>query len=337
MDGIKHNRATKPMKKSNAPRTVLLDRDTWLQRMAERSRVCLAMYSSLVDGIVTDTACMVVPVDDHLVHRGDGVFETCKSVGRAVYNLPAHLQRLNTSGAGIGIQLPWREDEITTIVKETLRVAGSDDAAVRILVSRGPGTMGVGPRDCAGPQLYVLVYPLSPPFMSVHPAGTRIGYSQVPPKPPPFADIKHCNYLPNVLMAKEALERKLDFIISRDVQGRLLEGATENVAIVTKDHSLWTPSGSTVLSGTTMDRLFELAKDAAPQGIISSIDCHDLTVSDIEEAREVFIVGTTHDVIAVSEVEGRPTPHGPNGPVFKWLRVALSNDVRTNQALRTNW
>lgn len=305
--------------------------------MPVRPGACLAMYSSLVEGIVTDPTCMQVPVDDHLVHRGDGVFETCKSVQRGVYNLPAHLKRLACSSEEIGIHLQWGEAELTHILCETLRAAGRPDATIRILVSRGPGGMGVNPLECESSQLYVVVYPLARSFMEAYPQGARIGYSRVPPKPPPFARIKHCNYLPNALMAKEARERGLDFVLGTDAAGNVLEGATENIAMVDQEGSLCSPDGAQILPGTTISRLFELAEPLCGQGLIHGIRRMPLTRTDLEAAREVFMVGTTHDIVAVKELEDRPSPHGAEGPVFNALRKALTSDVRTNRALRTEW
>jgi len=128
-----------------------------------------AMYSSVYGGIVTDPALMMVPVDDHMVHRGDGVFETFKCVNGSVYNMKAHLERLQHSASGLYFRLPWSLDEIGSIVVETVKAGARKDCLVRLFVSRGPGSFDVNPKDCPSPQLYVAVTSLKKPFMELHP------------------------------------------------------------------------------------------------------------------------------------------------------------------------
>ncbi|HEY8240367.1 MAG TPA: aminotransferase class IV, partial [Kiritimatiellia bacterium] len=175
-----------------------------------------AMYSSAWDGIVTDPTLMVVPMDDHLVHRGDGVFETIKCVAGKIYCLEAHLDRLFFSAGKIGLQSAWPREEIRDTIIQTVRAGGRKDCLVRAILSRGPGSLGVSPYDCPRPGLYVLAHQLKPPFMELHPEGAHVVTSKVPVKPGYFANIKSCNYLPNVLMKKEASDQGADFSLSFD-------------------------------------------------------------------------------------------------------------------------
>ena len=97
-----------------------------------------AMYSSWWDGITTDPNLMVVPVDDHMVHRGDGLFETFKCVDGAIYNLAAHLARLEGGARTIALDLPWSRADVERIVGAVLRAGGHRDALVRIAQRRNP-------------------------------------------------------------------------------------------------------------------------------------------------------------------------------------------------------
>ena len=115
-----------------------------------------AMYSSWWDAITTEPNLMTVPVDDHMVHRGDGLFETCKCVDGAVYNLDAHLARLEIGAKTIALKLPWSRDEIRKITGEVLQAGGHRDALVRIFVSRGPGGHSANPYECPKPLLMVM-------------------------------------------------------------------------------------------------------------------------------------------------------------------------------------
>src|SRR3989339_153530 len=96
-----------------------------------------AMYSSVYGGIVTDPVLMTVPIDDHMVHRGDGVFETFKCVRGSIYNMKAHLERLEHSASGLYYKLPWSLTQIGEIVVETVRAGGQKDCLIRLFVSRG--------------------------------------------------------------------------------------------------------------------------------------------------------------------------------------------------------
>jgi branched-subunit amino acid aminotransferase/4-amino-4-deoxychorismate lyase len=288
-----------------------------------------AMYSSLFGGIVTDPALMMVPVDDHMVHRGDGVFETVKCVGGRIYNLRAHLDRLASSARGLSISLPFTPDEVADIVVQTVRAGGHPDSLVRILLSRGPGGLGVNPYECPRPGLYVVVSELKPSFMAGHPGGARVKPSAVPVKPTPFATIKSVNYLFNVLMKKEAVDAGVDFVVSFDERGFMAEGPTENFAIVNREGVLQIPRLDRILTGTTMLRVLDLSRMQLRR------ENTDITKAAASDAAEMLIFGTTPDVTAAVEFDGRPVGDGKPGPVFSLLSRLLLDDIAGNTALQT--
>lgn len=315
------------------------DRAAWLRALdtyyADHPVPAYAMYSSIADGIITDPALMNVPVDDHLVHRGDGVFETLKSVQSGIYNFDAHLERLMRSAAGIGLACPWDADHLKALVVATAQAANRPDLLIRLLLARGPGSLGVNPYDCPTPQCYVVAGPLVTPFMQRKPEGAHIGFSDIPPKPPPLANIKHCNYLPNALMAKEARDRGLDFVIGQTSAGTLLEGPTENIAIVDNDHYLVYYESPELLLGTTLERVRECAATLVADGDLQGIRCETITCDRLRAAREVWIAGTSHDLIAVTRVEDQPIGTGTPGPAYQRLAALLINDVTHNADRRT--
>ena len=189
-----------------------------------------AMYSSVFDAIVTDPVLMLVPVDDHMVHRGDGVFETFKCVGGALYNLNAHLDRVENSAAMIELAVPMARRELVDGIIATVRAGGQRDCLVRLLVSRGPGSFGVSPYDCPKPQIYIAVSRLPVAFMTAHPEGARVRTSRIPAKDAFFARTKNCNYLANALMKKEAVDAGVDF---RDIHLAEITGAAEFLVVGT--------------------------------------------------------------------------------------------------------
>jgi branched-chain amino acid aminotransferase len=293
------------------------------------------MYSSVTGGIVTDPALMLVPVDDHVVHRGDGVFESLKAVNGALYNVDAHLQRLAASAAAIGLPRPEPTDQLRQRLIDVAAAAGQGNAGFRLIISRGPGSLGVNPNDAVGAQVYIIAAPPVTPFMQRHPHGIRIGFSRVTPKTPPMSAIKSCNYLINALMAGEASERDLDVVIGCGADEHVLEGPTENIALVTADQRLLTPRTPEVLAGTTLQRLLELAEPLRAAGTLRQIAAQPVSRAELEAAAEVWIVGTSHDVAAVRQIEDHAALPGAAGPLFQQLAALMQTDITSNAALRT--
>jgi len=294
-----------------------------------------AMYSSVYGGIATDPALMMVPIDDHMVHRGDGVFETFKCVNGNIYNMKAHLERLEHSASGLYYRLPWSLDTIGEIVVETVHAGGQKDCLIRLFVSRGPGSFDVNPYDCPGPQLYVVATSLKKPFMELHPEGAVVRTSHIPVKESFFAAIKNCNYLPNVLMKKEAVDLKADFVAAFDGRGFLAEGATENIGIVTRKKELLFPRLESILCGTTMMRVAELAETAIREGLLTKIGFCDISRHDILNAAEVLVVGTSPNVVVVREFDGVRIGNGLPGPVHGRLNGLLVEDILNNGQILT--
>ncbi len=300
----------------------------WLERArAPHQASYYAMFSSQYGGIVTDPLLMQVPVDDHLVHRGDGVFETIKCLHSQIYLLREHLTRLQASARAIGLGCPWPQAELVDLTRQTVRAGRHPDCLIRVLLSRGPGSLGVNPYDCPRPGLYILAHELKPSFMTLHPGGARAAASRIPVKPSFFATIKACNYLPNALMKKEAVDRGVDFTLAFDEQDRLAEGATENAGILTPENDLKVPTPERILAGTTMNRVLELARPLVDSGQLRSAGPGAITRAELNRAREIFIFGTTPDVTSVVEFEGRPVGDGRPGPVAKVLGALLERDL----------
>jgi branched-chain amino acid aminotransferase len=295
----------------------------------------LAMYSSLYGGLVTDPVLMMVPLDDHMVHRGDGVFEALKAVGGNIYNFRGHCERLENSARGLALPMPEPFERLRDITAATFGAANKPDAMVRIYVSRGPGGFAVNPYECPAPQLYVVVTTLGTPFMQLHPEGARVRTSAIPAKSTAMAVIKNCNYAPNVLMKKEAVDAGVDFTAGFDEHGFLTEGATENMGIVSADNCLLFPKLDRILAGTTMLRIMALADELVRGGRLAQVAFADITREDIGKAREFLVTGTTLNVASAVSFDGSPVADGRPGPVCRELNALLQRDMRENTALLT--
>lgn len=313
----------------------IFGRDEWMARLPVQDKKLYAMYSSVTDGIVTDESLMLVPVDDHMVHRGDGIFESFKCLDGGIYNLAAHLERLERSCAKIGISLPVSLDEMADIIAQTLRAGGKPDALIRVLVSRGQGTMGIDPYKCLGSELYVVVYDLGQGGIDRLPDGVSVGVSKVPVKPGLFATVKTCNYLPNVLMKKESIDLGVDFTVSLDEHRNLAEGATENIGIVTRGKELFMPPPERVLAGTTALRAMEFAKQLKQERVLTTAEFRHISLGMVRSAAEMHIYGTTPNVTPVTMFDGKPVGGGESGPIAKRLFEMLSDEMVPDSALLT--
>lgn len=280
-----------------------------------------AFYSSWFGGVVQDPSLMMVPLDDHLVHRGDGVFEAMKSVGRKVFLLDQHLDRLMISADKIGLMSRWSKSEVRDIVLETLRIADQSETLVRLYLSRGPGGFTTNPYECVGSQLYIAITAFKPMSAEKYENGVVIGRSQIPVKDSWMAQVKSCNYLPNVMMKKEAVDRGLDFTIGFDRLGFLTESSTENIIILDKTGVLRQPHFDLILKGTTMARAFELMQK---QG--AKIEIGNISEQDILSAKEVMMIGTTLDVLPVTRYENALIADGKVGPIAREMKSLLQKD-----------
>lgn len=307
----------------------------WMARLPQRTAGLYAMYSSVTDCIVTDASLMLVPVDDHMVHRGDGVFESFKCLDGAIYNLGAHLDRLQRSCSQVGLALPMPPEEMADVVAQTVRAGGRRDALIRLLVSRGPGTMGINPYQCLGPELYVVVYEAGDGKIDRLPDGVSAAVSRIPVKPGIFATVKTCNYLPNVLMKKEAVDMGVDFTVSLDEHRNLAEGATENIGIVTLGKELFMPPPDRVLAGTTARRAMEFALQLKADRVLANAEFRPITMGMVRSAAEMHIYGTTPNITPVIRFDGQPVGKGVPGPVAKRLFEMLREEMIPDSSLLT--
>ncbi|WP_413561391.1 aminotransferase class IV [Bdellovibrio sp. HCB209] len=288
----------------------------------------LAMYSTWLEGITTEPGLMTIPIDDHLVHRGDGVFEAIKVVNGRVFLIDEHLARLESSAAQIGLSLPMSVDKIKSVIAETMQAAKVQEALLRLYISRGPGGFTTNPYDSISSQMYLVVTSLKTLPPEKYQQGVSIGKSKIPPKDPSMARIKSCNYLPNVLMKKESVDRGIDFTINLDGNGNFLEGSTENMVILNSQNVLVRPFLNQMLKGTTMMRTFELAEKLVAQGKIAAIKESNITDDDIKSAKEVMMIGTTLDVLPVTSFEGQKIGSGVQGSVAKELNELLRENMK---------
>jgi 4-amino-4-deoxychorismate lyase len=286
-----------------------------------------SMYSSVLGGIVTDPALMVVPLDDHMVHRGHAVFDTAILANGLLYQLDQHLERFVRSAEMARIPLPFPVEKLRRIVIDTAAASRRRDASVRYWLSAGPGGFGLTPAECVGSSFYVVIFGAEFYPDSFYTRGLKVVTSTVPIKPPFFARVKSTNYLPNVLVVLEAKDKGADNGVFIDQRGMVAESSNMNVAFVTRDGVFRHPPFDAILSGVTVRRLFELASRLVERGDLKDIRIGDISVAEGKEAAEMMLVGSSVKVAPVIEWDGRPIGDGTPGPIARKLLELWREDL----------
>jgi 4-amino-4-deoxychorismate lyase len=287
-----------------------------------------AFYSSQLGGIVTDPALMVIPFDDHMVHRGHGIFDTAAIVEGKIYDLEAHLDRFIASAARSKLRLPGTRDDMRDIIVRTTAASGRRDGAIRYWLSSGPGSLELSPAAGAEPGFFVMIFAgLSYPER-FYTEGLRVMTTSYPIKPALYAITKSTNYLPNVLMQMEAKEAGLDNGVFIDAAGHIGESSNMNAAFVTRDGVFRHPKFDHILSGCTSLRLLELAPALVERGLITGVAVSDIPVAEARAAREMMLLGSSIKAAPIVEWDGQPVGDGRPGPVAKALLELLETDMR---------
>jgi 4-amino-4-deoxychorismate lyase len=287
-----------------------------------------ALYSSSLGGIVTDPALMVIRFDDHMVHRGHAVFDTAAIVNGMMYQLEPHLDRFERSASLARIPLPFPRRQMRDIILETAGASGQRNAAVRYWLSVGPGGFGLGPSECVGSSFHVMIYAGGKPPASTYREGLNLITSSIPIKPPLFARCKSTNYLPNALVVMEAKDKGADNGIFIDAHGMIGESSNMNVAFVTRDRVLRHPTFDAILTGCTVTRTLELAKQLVSNGQLNDIVIADVPVEEARQAAEMLLVGSSVKVAPITQFDGRPVGDGKPGPIAKALLELIEKDMR---------
>src|SRR5436190_4894277 len=292
-----------------------------------------AFYSSQLKGIVTDPALMVLPFDDHIVHRGHGIFDTAAIVAGKIYDLDAHLDRFLLSADRSKLRLPGSREEMRDIIIQTTAASGRRDGSIRYWLSSGPGSLELTPSRGAEPGFFVMIFAglLYPERWYTE--GLRVMTTTYPIKAPLYAITKATNYLPNVLMQMEAKEKGCDNGVFIDEAGHLGESSNMNVAFVTRDGMLAHPKFDHILSGCTSLRLLELARVLQDQGLLERVDVRDITVDEARASLEMLLLGSSVKVAPIVQWDAQVIGYVRPGPVARALLRLLEEDMRSSDRL----
>ncbi|KAJ4726364.1 D-amino-acid transaminase, chloroplastic-like [Melia azedarach] len=283
-----------------------------------------AMYSSIFGGIILDPAMMVIPIDDHMVHRGHGVFDTAIILDGYLYELDAHLDRFLRSAAKARILSPFPRSTLRSILMQLTVASQCKKGTLRYWLSAGPGDFLLSPTGCPTSAFYAVV--IDEDFSQCK-EGIKVITSTIPMKPPMFATVKNVNYLPNVLAKMQAEDQGAFASIWIDEHGYIAEGPNVNVAFITQDKELVLPFFDNILSGCTARRLLELAPKLVEQGRLKSLKTANLTAEEAKGAAEMMYVGSTLPILPIIMWDEQPIGDGKVGELTMALSDLLWDDM----------
>ena len=324
------------MSVTKTPLRTLNDKEVIEQLRALRAKQPVkytAFYSSQLGGVVTDPALMVIPFDDHMVHRGHGIFDTAGIVNGKIYDLDAHLDRFLKSAERSKLKLPVSRDAMRDIIIRTTAASGRRDGSIRYWLSSGPGSLDLTPAAGAEPGLFVMIFAglVYPEKWKAE--GVRVMTTTYPIKPPLYAITKTTNYMPNVLMQMEAKEKGFDNGVFIDHDGHVGESSNMNVAFVNRDNVLVHPKFDHILSGCTSMRLIELAKTLVKQGQLTDVKVAHVTMDDALAAKEMLLIGSSVKVAGIVQWDDHKIGDGKPGPISRALLQLLEEDMRSGDRL----
>src|SRR5438093_12206258 len=289
-----------------------------------RSGASAMHFTVYVNGKFVPQSEAKVSVFDHGLLYGDGVFEGIRAYNGRVFKLERHVDRLFDSAKAIRLHIPHTPAEVCAIVVEACRRNAITDGYIRLVVTRGPGDLGLDPRTCARAELIVIVK-RSLSIYRTPEHGIRVVTSTFRRNSPQTLSpsIKSLNYLNNVLARIEANDRNADEALMLDVNGYVAEATVDNFFIVT-DHALVTPPTATNLKGVTRETILAVA---ASLGIRT--EEKPIALFDAWTAREAFICGTAAEVVPVISIDDRVIGSGAVGAVTGRIVTAYHDLVRS--------
>ncbi len=266
-----------------------------------------------LDGHLVDKQHATVPVYDHGLLYGDGVFEGIRVYNGRVFKLKSHLERLAASAHAIHLTLHYTIREIEQAVRETVAANGLKDAYIRLVVTRGAGPLGLNPFTCPKPATIVVVdrITLYPEEMYVE--GMPVIVAKRPRVPVECLDpaVKSLNYLNNILAKVEAIEAGCHEAVMLNTDGEVCECTGDNIFLVRGSRIVTPPVSAGILNGVT--RLFVMNEVAPACGI--DVAERTLRLDDLFTADEIFLTGTAAEVIGVRSVNGTAIGEGRVGPI----------------------
>jgi len=269
-------------------------------------------FKVYLNGKFVDKKEAKISVFDHGLLYGDGVFEGIRSYNRLVFELREHVDRLFRSAEAIKLKVPMSKSAVIKAVTDTLKKNKLNDAYIRLVITRGPGDLGLDPRKCKkGGSIFIItdkiaLYPKKFYEDGLHITTARTRKSHIYAIDP---NIKSLNYLNNILAKLDAIEKGSPEAIMLTHDGFVSECTGDNIFIVKKG-GLLTPPRNISLRGITQKAVEKIGRKI---GI--PFKEKNMIPDEIYKADECFLTGTAAEIIPVTKVDRYKIGNGRPGPI----------------------
>ena len=277
-----------------------------------------------INGEYHDKLDAKISVYDHGLLYGDGVFEGLRVYSGKVFKHREHIERLYDSAKAIALKIPLAPDEMLKSVEEAVAHNKKHDGYIRLIVTRGAGSLGLDPRKCE-PNVIIIVDDIVLYPKELYEAGLEVITSSYIRNHPNATNprVKSLNYLNNILAKIEAIRAGCLEAIMLNHKGEVAECTGDNLFVIKKGVLRTPPPDAGILEGITRNFVIDLARKAGVPFQEASLTRHDVYVAD-----EIFLTGTAAEVIAVTKVDDRAIGTGKQGPITAQLRELFTKGIR---------
>jgi len=270
-----------------------------------------------INGKLHDKADAKISVYDHGLLYGDGVFEGIRIYEGKVFRLRQHIDRLYESARSIHLEIPLSREQLCQAVTSTVEANARRNGYIRVVVTRGAGSLGLDIRKTSNPQVIIIVDDISlyPPELCEN--GLELATASTIRNHPNALNprIKSLNYLNNILAKLEGIQAGCVEALMLNHKGEVAECTGDNVFVVKHGTLKTPPADAGILEGVTRGAVIELAHAADIPFQEAPLTRHDIYAAD-----ECFLTGTAAEVIPVVKCDGRVIGSGKPGPVTRKLR-----------------
>ncbi|TNF86387.1 MAG: aminotransferase class IV [Gammaproteobacteria bacterium] len=281
-----------------------------------------------IDGSIMPAVEASVSVFDHGLLYGDGVFEGLRFYNRRTFMLQAHLERLQQSADAIGLELPYSLGQLADAIEKLIAAYPQDAGYLRLVATRGPGSLGIDPRSCLRPLVFIIADALRVMNVSDISQGVSLHIAKTRRMPAECLnpEIKSLNYLNNILARIEANRTGADEALMLNLDGFVSEGSVDNIFITSEGVLRTPPLGDGLLAGITREVVIEAAGAAG-------IACEEVSLrpADLFAADECFLTGTGAELIPVRQIDEHcfSLPHRPLIPaIMRGFQDRIASECR---------
>ena len=278
-----------------------------------------------LNGELVDREHATVSVYDHGLLYGDGCFEGIRAYNGRIFKLESHLDRMERSAEKLRLTPAFSREAIRDAIRRTLDANGLTDGYIRLIYTRGAGTLGLHPFRCETPGTIIIADSIQLYPKELYEQGMHVIVARRPRIPAQCLDpsVKSLNYLNNILAKVDAIDAGVLEAIMLNYEGHVAECTGDNIFAVRNGRLVTPPPEAGILLGIT--RQFVIDELAPSCGL--EVEQRLFRLDELLDADEVFLTGTAAEIIGVSRIDDRVIGSGVVGPVTAQLIEAFRSRV----------